>query len=93
MGIVSDRDLRLAANSPFLHSSAAEIMEELSHHKIGEVMRTAVVTIEEDATIVEAAKMMRVRNVGGLPVMNSNGTLLPQFIVITNNFCQEIWSV
>ncbi len=48
-------------------------MQQLSEHKISEVMRTAVVTIEEDATIVEAAKMMRVRNVGGLPVTNSSG--------------------
>ena len=68
-GIISDRDLRLAADSPLLEETSAEMLETLQKHTVREIMTTAVHTIEADAPIVEAAQLMRVAKVGGLPVV------------------------
>jgi acetoin utilization protein AcuB len=68
IGIVTERNLRLAADSPFLEESAQEVLEHLAKHKVGEIMRSSVATVTEDAPIVEAAKMMRVSNVYVHPV-------------------------
>lgn len=76
VGIISDRDLRLAIDSPFLNEPLQQQWEHLSKHKVKECMKTAVVTIEDTAPIVEAAKLMRVSNVGGLPVLNSKGKVI-----------------
>jgi acetoin utilization protein AcuB len=67
VGIVTERNLRLAADSPFLEESAQEVLEHLAKHKVGEIMRSSVTTVTDDASIVEAAKMMRVSNVYVLP--------------------------
>lgn len=69
VGILSDRDLRLAADSPLLEETPEEILENLKSHSAREIMTTAVHTIEADAPIVEAAQLMRVAGVGGLPVV------------------------
>jgi len=74
--VESDRDLRLAADSPFLQETPDEVLEHLSHHTVGEIMHTALHTIEETAPVVEAAKLMRVARVGGLPVVNRDGNLV-----------------
>merc|ERR1711941_228907 len=76
VGIVTERNLRLAADSPFLEESAQEVLEHLAKHKVGEIMRSSVTTVTEDASIVEAAKMMRVSNVGGVPVLDKQGQLV-----------------
>lgn len=68
-GILSDRDLRLAADSPLEDETLAEIFETLNQHQVSEVMTTAVHTIEADVPILEAAQLMRVAGVGGLPVV------------------------
>lgn len=68
-GILSERDLRLAADSPLLEETPAEIFDNLQKHTVREIMTTAVHTIEPDAPIVEAAQLMRVAGVGGLPVV------------------------
>ncbi len=69
VGIITDRDLRLAADSPLLEETHAEILETLRSHAVREIMTTSVHTIEADAPIIEAAQLMRVAKVGGLPVV------------------------
>jgi acetoin utilization protein AcuB len=69
LGILSERDLRLAADSPLLDESPDEILQNLENHHVQEIMTTAVHTIEGDAPIVEAAQLMRVARVSGLPVV------------------------
>ncbi|MDQ7029952.1 MAG: CBS domain-containing protein [Ardenticatenia bacterium] len=76
VGILSDRDLRLAADSPFLQETPEEVLEHLAQHTVGEIMHTAIHTIEASAPVVEAAKLMRVARVGGLPVVNQAGDLV-----------------
>lgn len=68
-GIISDRDLRLAADSPLLEETPAEILQNLQGHTVREIMTASVHTIEGDAPIIEAAQLMRVARVGGLPVV------------------------
>lgn len=76
VGIISDRDLRLAADSPFLQETPDEVVNNLSHHTVSEIMRTALHTVEDDEPIVEAAKLMRVARVGGLPVVDEREHLV-----------------
>lgn len=76
VGIVTDRDLRLAADSPFLDETPAEAFKKLEQHRVEEIMTTSLTTIEPDAPIVEAAKLMRVAHVGGLPVVDENDRLV-----------------
>ncbi len=73
-GILADRDLRLAADSPLLEETAAEMLDTLQQHTVREIMTTAVHSIEADAPVVEAAQLMRVANVGGLPVVEYDET-------------------
>ncbi len=73
-GIITDRDLRLAADSPLLDEAPAEILENLQKHKVREIMTTAVHSIEAEAHIMEAAQLMRVANVAGLPVVEYDET-------------------
>lgn len=76
VGIVTDRDLRLAADSPFLDETPAEAFRKLEHHRVEEIMTTSLTIIEPEAPIVEAAKLMRVAHVGGLPVVDENDQLV-----------------
>ena len=75
-GIVTDRDMRLASDSPFLEETIATRIKHLAEHKIGDIMKTGVVTVENSAPVLEAAKLMRVSKVGGLPVLDNNGSLV-----------------
>ncbi|MBA3534400.1 MAG: CBS domain-containing protein [Ardenticatenales bacterium] len=73
-GIITDRDLRLAADSPLIDEAPAEILENLQKHTVREIMTTAVHSIEAEAPIIEAAQLMRVANVAGLPVVEYDET-------------------
>lgn len=73
-GVLSDRDLRLAADSPLEQETAQEIYERLQNHKVREVMTTTIHTIEVDAPLIEAVQLMRVADVGGLPVVEYDET-------------------
>ena len=42
---------------------------------VREIMVTPVITVHEDCSLEEAAKIMLERNVGGLPVINERGEL------------------
>lgn len=58
VGIISDRHIRLAAESPFLEHKPQEIIEHLSQHKVAEAMKVAVVTIEDSSPIIDAVKQV-----------------------------------
>lgn len=73
-GVLSDRDLRLAADSPLEQETAEEIYGRLQNHTVREMMTTTIHTIESDAPIVEAAQLMRVADVAGLPVVEYDDT-------------------
>jgi CBS-domain-containing membrane protein len=43
--------------------------------KVRDVMSTPVVTVHEDATLEEVARLMLERNIGGVPVVKADGRL------------------
>ncbi len=69
VGIITDRDLRRAANSPFVVREQWYDNFILDHIEVGSCMTPNPLTIEPSATIVEAARMMRSHKIGGLPVI------------------------
>ena len=69
VGIITDRDLRRAANSPFVVREQWYDNFILDHIEVGSCMTPDPLTIEPQASIAEAARMMRNHKVSGLPVV------------------------
>ena len=65
LGIVGERDLLLAA----AHFGPAVVPVE-------EIMRSPVVTVSASATIAQAARLLVLRRVGSLPVLNRNKAMV-----------------
>lgn len=75
VGIITDRDLRRAANSPFVVREQWYDNFILDHIEVGSCMTPNPITIEPGKSIVEAAHVMRNHKIGGLPVV-SDGQLV-----------------
>jgi acetoin utilization protein AcuB len=75
VGIITDRDLRRAANSPFVVREQWYDNFILDHIEVGSCMTPNPLTIEPSAPIAEAARLMRDHKIGGLPVL-SDGQLV-----------------
>jgi acetoin utilization protein AcuB len=75
IGIVSDKDLLNAAPSDATSLSVWELNYLIGKISVDEVMTKDVITVTEDTPIEEAAYLMAVNKIGGLPVM-SNGHLV-----------------
>jgi acetoin utilization protein AcuB len=69
VGIITDRDLRRAVNSPFVVREKWYDNFILDHIEVGSCMTPDPLTIEPDAPITEAARLMRDHKIGGLPVL------------------------
>ena len=70
VGIVTDRDLRQVSASPATSLSIYELNYLLAKMQVKEVMQKNVITIQQDATIEEAALLMYNNKIGGLIVIN-----------------------
>ena len=76
VGIVSHRDLlRASISSIETRVAAAEKRQHLASVTVREVMQAQVQTISPDAPVQEAAKLMRERKIGCLPVV-TDGRLI-----------------
>lgn len=75
VGIITDRDLRRAANSPFVVREQWYDNFILDHIEVGSCMTPNPLTIAPSAPIAEAARLMRNHKIGGLPVL-ADGQLL-----------------
>lgn len=75
VGMVSDRDVRLAMPSP-LTEPDDERVAFLERTPVSAVMRRAVVTVGPYDTVEDAAKEMRRRRIGAIPVVDAHGRLL-----------------
>jgi acetoin utilization protein AcuB len=71
VGIVTDRDLRLAM-PPGWAPNHAELTEELKSRTVAEIMTGNVVTIAADAPLEEAAREIYANGIGCLPVMEGS---------------------
>lgn len=69
VGIITDRDLRRAANSPFVVREQWYDNFILDHIEVGSCMTPNPLTVEPSTSIVEATRLMRNHKIGGLPVV------------------------
>ncbi len=84
VGIVSEKDLLNASPSPATSLSVWEINYLLSKLQVQDVMTNKVITITENETLEEAARIMIDNKIGGLPVMR--GQTLVGIITETDLF-------
>ncbi len=68
VGIVSERDLLFASPSPATTLSIYELHYLLARIAVADVMTTEVITVTEDTSLKEAARIMADNRIGGLPV-------------------------
>lgn len=76
VGYLSDRDIMRVTPSPATSLSKFEIRALLDKLSVKDIMQTKVVTVNEDATIEEAALIMYQNKVGGLPVISQVGAVV-----------------
>lgn len=69
IGIISDRDCRLAMNSPYIMRERWQDQELVSHLFARMIMTPAPVVIAPEATAEDAARLMLSRHISCLPVM------------------------
>ncbi len=72
VGIITDRDLRRAANSPFVVREQWYDNFILDHIEVGSCMTPNPLTVEPSASIADAARLLRNHKIGGLPVVADN---------------------
>ena len=71
VGIVSERDLLNASPSPVTTLSIWEMNYLISKVKVKDVMSKKVITVDQDAPIEEAARIMADKKIGGVPVVSA----------------------
>ena len=69
MGIVTDRTLREASTHPAVYNLLLDLLASLDRGAVEQIMVREVVTVAPDTPVREAAKLMRERNIGCLPVV------------------------
>lgn len=84
VGIITDRDLRLATNSPLVLSEKWYNDFVLESIKVKSCMTPDPITVIPTATVLEAVKLMRQHKFGGLPVLSEPGGQLVGVITITD---------
>ncbi|WP_322508252.1 CBS and ACT domain-containing protein [Anaerolinea sp.] len=72
IGIVTDSDLMNASPSEATTLSVWEINYLLSRITVERVMTRDLITVTEDTTVEEAARIMADNKIGGLPVLRDN---------------------
>ncbi len=73
VGIISDRDCRLAMNSPYITRKYWRNDELLNNLTARMIMISSPLVIAPDADAIEAAKTMLAQRIGCLPVMYEDG--------------------
>ena len=69
VGIITDRDIRLNLPSPATSLSVWEINYLLTKLTVGEVMTKAVITVDPERPIEDAARLILEHRIGALPVV------------------------
>ncbi len=72
VGIVLEKDLLYASPSPATSLSVYELNYLVSRITVESLMTRDVVTVSEDTSLEEAARIMADNNIGGLPVMRND---------------------
>jgi acetoin utilization protein AcuB len=69
IGIVTDRDIRTSLPSPATSLSVWEVNYLLARLTVQEVMAKAVITIDPERDVRQAARILIDHKIGGLPVL------------------------
>jgi acetoin utilization protein AcuB len=69
VGIITDRDIRLAVNSPFIFRERLQDEALLTETMVAVCMTPNPLTISENAPLYEAAALMVEHKISGLPVL------------------------
>ena len=69
VGIITDRDTRLALHSPFVLHGRWEEQVLLDSVKVRACMTSAPIIIEPTADVEDAIRLMLLHRIGGLPVL------------------------
>ena len=75
VGIITDRDLRLAMNSPFIMREGWYDSYLMEHIEVRSCMAPDPVTVDANEDILNAVRLMRTHKIGGMPV-TENGDLI-----------------
>jgi acetoin utilization protein AcuB len=70
IGIVTDRDLRQATNSPVVFHETSYDKYLLNELTVGSCMTRKPLTVSPDTDLIEAARIMEHEKIGGLPVLD-----------------------
>ena len=76
VGIITDRDIRLALNSPYILRERLQDKRLLEETPVEACMTPNPLTIKDTANIEEAVELMLVHKFSGLPVIGTNGKLV-----------------
>ena len=76
VGVITEKDVLYASPSPATSLSIHEMAYLLSKLKVKDLMTKDVVTITEDTTVEEAARLMVDQDLSCLPVVNATGKLV-----------------
>ncbi|MEZ4595182.1 MAG: CBS domain-containing protein [Chloroflexota bacterium] len=82
IGIVTDRDVRLAVNSPLTTEEPLERLELLNGFKVEDCMTVNPRTVTPDTPIHKVAQLLSMYKFGALPVVN--GDELVGIITVTD---------
>ena len=72
VGLVSERDIRLAISIPYFHTSflsKVESVEKLRKLTVGDIMTQNPVSVDSETPIEDVIKLMLVRNISGIPIL------------------------
>jgi len=72
VGIVTDRDLRLAMNSPFVMREGWYDSYLMEHIEVRSCMTPDPLTVDADGDLLTAVRLMRQHKFGGVPVLQDD---------------------
>jgi acetoin utilization protein AcuB len=82
VGIITDRDIRLAMNSPLVLHERSQDLALLGAATAGSVMTPRPVTVAPDSPAAQAAKILSTYKFGALPVLD--GEVLVGIVTVTD---------
>jgi len=72
VGIITDRDLRLAMNSPYVMREGWYDSYLMEHLEVRSCMTPDTLTVDADEALLDAVRLMRKHKFGGLPVLDED---------------------
>ena len=91
VGVVTDRDVKKASASSVDALKPCDIHELTAGIKIKEIMTGDLMTVPFDLTIEEAAEVILLKKISGMPVVDHEGDLVG--IITLSDICRVIFSL